>query len=96
MMGRIMVGKIPNDVTKEQVTAVLLGIPLPRTDTEPVENCVSWTKEALAELQQKGWADQFDIQSFMHHALERAMSWLEAGYFPRANIKENYTQRKFP
>lgn len=96
MMGRIMVGKIPSDVTKEQVAALLSGIPLPKMDTEPIENCVSWTKDALAELQRRGWADQFDIESFMDHALERATSWLEAGLFPRTNVKENYTQRKFP
>ncbi|GAW22120.1 hypothetical protein ANO14919_116550 [Xylariales sp. No.14919] len=96
MLGRIMVGKIPNDVRPDHVNAVLSSIPLPRIDVKPAENCVSWTVAALQELRGRGWVDSFDLQSFMNYASDRASYWCRDNYYLGKNLKENYTGRKFP
>lgn len=96
MLGRIMVGKIPSNVSPDHVSAIVSRIPLPRDNVAPVENCVSWTMAALQELQRHSWVDDFNVQGFMDHALDRASCWYRDNYNLRRNVKENYTERKFP
>jgi hypothetical protein len=95
LIGRIMVGKLPNTTTPDQLSQILSRMPLPRRDVEPIENCVSWTRAALEELQKVGAAEPFNIAEFMDHAMGRASAWHDAGLYPGKQIMENYTERKF-
>ncbi|KAI1750365.1 hypothetical protein F4782DRAFT_532474 [Xylaria castorea] len=97
MLGRIMVGKLPKDVSPELVADILFGgVPLPAENNDAVENCVNWTMAALRELQLRGCVDNFDIQDFMDHALQRANSWYSNSSWRERNLKETYVQRRFP
>ena len=70
-----MLKSVVNRVLSSLLTALrnaILGqIPLPRDGVEPRESCVSWTKEAIARLQDRQWVDSFDIEQFMVRFLER-------------------------
>ncbi|KAI0515180.1 hypothetical protein F5B22DRAFT_656366 [Xylaria bambusicola] len=98
MLGRIMVGKIPNGIDQDAVDDVLSKVPVPRDNTDPAENCVSWTLAALKELVQHGWVDDyFDLEHFMDWALERATEWCSIERRPDGQKEKlNYTRRPFP
>lgn len=95
ILGLLMIGKLPPGITATQVDDLLGSIPLPLDGQDPVQNCVSWTNQAILALQQQAWAEQFDVKIFMDRALAQADRWLtEAG---GSNLpKANYTRRKFP
>lgn len=61
ILGRVMIGKIPNEVTYAGIQALLEMVPLPTKGFRPEENCVSWTRSGIGKLQQEGLAEQFDI-----------------------------------
>lgn len=69
MLGRIMIGKLPKGVTIKDLHDALQKLPLPRENTDPAENCVTWTKGAIGELQQRNWVEQFNLDRFMDDAL---------------------------
>jgi len=99
MIGRLMIGKLPPGVTCDDVDAVLSRLPLPRENVHPIENCVTWTMAAIEQLQARGWADMFDIRTFMDWALRTVTEWYRSkggrgwiGVF----LKTNFTNRKFP
>ncbi|KAI0444041.1 hypothetical protein F4803DRAFT_549617 [Xylaria telfairii] len=96
MLGRIMVGKLPNDVSPYLMADTLSSIPLPTENNHHVENCVNWTVAALQELQRRGWVDNFDTHRFMDHALRRANSWYSNSCWRERNLKETYVLRRFP
>ncbi|KAH8158177.1 hypothetical protein CIB48_g10067 [Xylaria polymorpha] len=96
MLGRIMVGKLPNDVTLSLMADTLSTIPLPTENNHPPENCVNWIVATLQELQRRGWVDNFDIQRFMDYALRRANSWYRNSSWRERNMKVTYVQRRFP
>ncbi|KAI0400001.1 hypothetical protein F4802DRAFT_620446 [Xylaria palmicola] len=97
MLGRIMVGKLPNDVGPEVLNNVLIRIPLPSEDGHSGESCVTWTVSALKELQLLGWAENFRVKEFMDHGLYRANRWYNHRSWRDRNLKENYAlQRNFP
>ncbi|PWY94725.1 hypothetical protein BO94DRAFT_282623 [Aspergillus sclerotioniger CBS 115572] len=89
LLGRVMIGKISHDVSFEQLDALLRSIPLPRKGVSG-ENCVSWTRAAVAKLQEKGWAERFNIDCFMDDSLAYAHQRMDAD-----DVKSiiNYTSR---
>lgn len=93
LIGRIMVGKLPPGIDAASVDGLLREVPLPREGAEPLENCVSWTEEALGVLRGRGWVEEFDVKEFMEHARDRATVWFEGGVYPGKVSTENYTQR---
>ncbi|MCJ1448516.1 MAG: hypothetical protein MMC23_009033 [Stictis urceolatum] len=95
MLGMLMIGKLPLNVTTAQLNQLMKEIPLPQEDKEPLQNCVSWTREAIGRLQQHGCAEVFDIESFMDDALAQADDWLQRKQSLGA-VRLNYTKRKFP
>ncbi|KAI0454189.1 hypothetical protein F5B21DRAFT_476122 [Xylaria acuta] len=96
MLGRIMVGKLPNGVSPDLVADVLSNVPLPIETNYPVDNCVTWTMRALRELQLRGWVDNFNLRGFMNHALQRANTWYSNSSWRERNVKETYVRRRFP
>ncbi|EXJ91608.1 hypothetical protein A1O3_00156 [Capronia epimyces CBS 606.96] len=89
-IGRIMIGKVPSDVTDSEIEAILNEVPLPIKDATPKQNCVTWTVAAIQALQKRGMAEAFDVNKFMDDALELADQWLEN---PGPNKFHNYTNR---
>ncbi|KAK2863694.1 hypothetical protein FQN49_004090 [Arthroderma sp. PD_2] len=75
MLGRMMIGKLPQGTTPQDVNNLLKDVALPRVNTTPIDNCVSWVKAAIQELQKKQWAEDFDIDKFMDHTLNEADKW---------------------
>lgn len=92
LLGRVMIGKLPNEVSYENLHSLLEQIPLPEKDAEPVQNCVSWTRAAIRKLQENGFAEQFDLDPFMDKALAFADQRLHETTATSTSI--NYTTRR--
>ncbi|CAG9954818.1 unnamed protein product [Clonostachys rosea f. rosea IK726] len=69
LIGRIIVGKLPNHVSKSNLDTLLADVPLPAKDASPPQSCVTWALAALSALQNAGLAWTFDIESFKDWAL---------------------------
>lgn len=93
---RIMIGKLPNGTGYNDVDSVLREIELPREHAPSLENCVTWTQEAIDQLQRRNCAESFSTSRFMDHALQRASHLYDTRKWENAQLKENYTQRRFP
>lgn len=72
LLGRIIIGKIPNDVPVSAIEALLKDIPLPDKNANPRQSCVTWTLDAILALQGAGLARNFDLGPFHTWALEFA------------------------
>jgi hypothetical protein len=96
MIVRIMIGKLPKDTSYDDVNAILRQIRLPRENAQSLENCVTWTKAAIDQMQRRRWAESFSIRRFVNHARQRASHLYDTRKWEDAKIKENYTPRKFP
>lgn len=95
MLGRVMIGKLSEEMTNADIMEVLKMVPLPSDPHSPVQGVVDWVKAAIAELQEVGAAERFSIDTLIGDALVYTAQWLakpgkEAG-------KVNYTwSRTFP
>ncbi|CAH0056352.1 unnamed protein product [Clonostachys solani] len=69
LIGRIIVGKLPNHVSKSNLDTLLADVPLPAKDASPPQSCVTWALAALGALQNAGLAWSFDIKPFQDWAL---------------------------
>jgi hypothetical protein len=69
LIGRIIVGKLPKNVTGDEIDKLLAAVPLPVRDADPRQSCVTWALDALSTLQASGWAWGFDIGQFKDWAL---------------------------
>lgn len=92
VLGRVMIGKVPNDIGTSAIEARLAAIPLPEKEAVPEQNCVSWTMSAIQALQEIRLAEQFDLKEFMAYAIRYADQRLKA-VDATANVV-NYTRRK--
>jgi hypothetical protein len=90
LLGRVMIGKVPNNVTDAQIEAILGAVPLPVKNATPEQNCVTWILAAIRALQQHGLAEAFDVNQFLASALQYGHSWLDD---PGPNKFYNYTDR---
>ncbi|OQD85348.1 hypothetical protein PENANT_c010G07828 [Penicillium antarcticum] len=71
LIGKIKIGKSNGDAF-ERIDALLRSIPLPvkgSSGAMPSQNCVGWIRAAIRKLQANGLAEEFDVDSFMDHAL---------------------------
>ena len=92
MLGRIMVGKLPEGLTPEDVGALLSHVPLP--EEAGLEGEVEWVRVALGELQRNGCAEAFSVEQFVGDAVAYADGWVAKG---KRKEKVNYTwSRTFP
>lgn len=89
LLGRVMIGKVPNKATNAEIEAMLREVPFPAKDT--AQNCVTWTMAAIQVLQNEGIAEDFNVDQFMTKALlGLADEWLRN---QRPENFHNYTNR---
>ncbi|KAJ5550595.1 hypothetical protein N7535_001462 [Penicillium sp. DV-2018c] len=91
-LGRVMIGKVPNEVTYAEIHGLLAAIPLPQKGALPEQNCVTWTRAAICELQRKGLVEQFDLDRFMDESLAFADRRLKDT--DSTPVSMNYTSRR--
>lgn len=92
MLGRIMVGKLPEGVAPEDVGALLSHVPLP--EEAGLEGEVEWVRVVLGELQRNGCAEAFSVEQFVGDAVRYADGWVAK---EKRKEKVNYTwNRTFP
>lgn len=60
LIGRVMIGKIPPQVTESQIENILDGVALPNKELE--ERCRHWVWRALYVLQANSVIAHFDIE----------------------------------
>lgn len=72
LLGLVVIGAAPTDVSTDEFRGVFERIPLPVKNTVPQESCVSWALDAVRAVQTEGWASDFDISQFSDWALEFA------------------------
>ncbi|KFA60005.1 hypothetical protein S40285_08693 [Stachybotrys chlorohalonatus IBT 40285] len=72
LLGRIVIGAIPSEVSDVDLEQFFRQIPLPAKNTYPQQSCVTWVLDAVRALQEKVWASAFDIEEFRAWALEYA------------------------
>ena len=65
LLGRVVIGKVPNKVTNAEIEALLREVPLPAKDT--AQNCVTWTMAAIQVLQK-----YFEV--FVRETIARALA----------------------
>lgn len=88
LLGKVMVGKVPNNVTDANMEDLLRKVPLPIKNTG--QNCVTWTLATIQALQKGKLAEDFDVNEFMTKALGLADEWLQ---HPGPNNFHNYVDR---
>lgn len=71
-LGQVVVGEIPEEVSGEELTAFFRQVPMPVKGTDPQQSCVTWTVSAIQAMQERGWAQDFDIEAFKEAALAYA------------------------
>ncbi|KAK9434690.1 hypothetical protein VB005_09472 [Metarhizium brunneum] len=72
LIGRIVIGHIPEDVLNPELEEFFASIPLPAKNTNPQQSCVTWTVNVILALQRRNWAWSFDIEPFKDWALAYA------------------------
>jgi len=72
LIGRVLIGKVPNNITDLQIQSILATVPLPVKDATPQQSCVTWVISAITSLQNAGIARRFDVSQFMVWALTYA------------------------
>ncbi|KAJ5366644.1 hypothetical protein N7541_000585 [Penicillium brevicompactum] len=92
VLGRVMIGKLPNDVPYAEIDSLLRSIPLPQKGALPEQNCVTWTRAAILKLRENNLVEQFDINRFMDDSLAFADERLKNTDSTPGKI--NYTGRR--
>lgn len=90
LLGRVMIGKVPNHITDADIEDLLGQVPLPIKNTE--QNCVTWTLASIQALQKERLAEDFDVDQFTIKALELADEWLRD---PDPDHVYNYVNRVY-
>lgn len=92
LLGRIMIGKVPNEVTYAEIHGLLGAIPLPQKSALPEQNCVTWTRAVICKFQVNDLVEEFDLDRFMDESLALADQRLQSSESTPASI--NYTGRR--
>lgn len=72
LLGRIVIGEMPDEVSGEELGDFFQGIPLPMKNTNPQQSSVTWIMDAIQALQEKGWTHDFDLDRFKNFAVTYA------------------------
>jgi hypothetical protein len=76
----IDVSKLPKNVTNTQIKALLERTTLPRSGQQPEQNCVSWTRDAILDLQRAGFVDgALGVEDIMTVGMQKADLVLKDG-----------------
>ncbi|KYK56532.1 hypothetical protein DCS_03532 [Drechmeria coniospora] len=69
LLGRIVIGQVPEEMSTADLKDVFDKVPLPVKDTHPQQSCVTWAVDAIRHLQRLGWVSEFQLDQFMDSAL---------------------------
>lgn len=69
LLGLIVIGAAPSEVSTEGFQHVFEKIPLPVKNQSPQQSCVSWALDAVRAVQRENWVSDFDIGQFQDWAL---------------------------
>ncbi|KAH6628252.1 hypothetical protein F5144DRAFT_622221 [Chaetomium tenue] len=72
LIGRITIGRVPDEVSSDEVWHVFKNVPLPVRNRDPQQSCVTWAVNAILALQALGWVREFEIDQFKDWALSYA------------------------
>jgi hypothetical protein len=84
------IGKLPKTVTNAQVEALLERTTRPLSDKVPEQNCVTWTRDAIVDLQRAGFFDgSLGVEAIMEVAMQKADGIMKARRPP--SVKDRFT-----
>ena len=72
LIGRLVIGQIPEDVSDDDILQIFQQVPLPVKNTHPQQSCVTWAANAIGLLQARGWVRSFQVDQFKDAALAYA------------------------
>lgn len=72
LIGQVVIGVLPTDVSRDELEDFFRGIPLPEKNRDPQQSCVTWLTNAIRALQKKEWIRSFDVDRFKDWALRCA------------------------
>lgn len=87
-LGAIEIGKLPKDVTTEQVQTLLSQVPLPQKNQNPDQNCATWIYDAIKALQNAGYVSEEDAQKIMSMAMALAGEVMAKG--PPKKVEDRF------
>lgn len=94
-LGAVTIGKLPKNVTAQQVEAVLSTVDLPRKGQSPEEDCSSWIMSALDALQKEGFTEAISAEEIMASAKALGDEVMRDGPPPKIEDRfRNLTTRK--
>ncbi|KAF1821259.1 uncharacterized protein K489DRAFT_270406 [Dissoconium aciculare CBS 342.82] len=64
-LGAVNIGTLPRAPSIARIREMLEGLPLPRKDRRPFENCVSWAKQAIVMMQMAELVDSRPVDEIM-------------------------------
>ncbi|KAM4058929.1 hypothetical protein HRG_008194 [Hirsutella rhossiliensis] len=76
LLGRIIIGQVPDKITIAEVSTLFESVPLPGKDMDPQQSCVTWVMNAIQRLQRQGWVRDFELRYFKDFALSCADQWI--------------------
>lgn len=76
LLGRIIIGQVPDGITFAEVDEFLQSVPLPVKNKDPQQSCVTWVSDAIQRLQGRGWVRVFELANFKDFALSAADQWI--------------------
>lgn len=77
LLGHVIIGHVPEDVSNEHLKQLFEAILLPVKNTHPQQSCVIWAVDAVSEIRTKGWAWDFDVEELQNFVLAFADRRLE-------------------
>lgn len=72
LLGRIVIGQIPDGMSSAELRDFFAKIPLPVKNTNPQQSCVTWAVDAIRALQGQGWSSAFELDQFKDWAMSYA------------------------
>ncbi|PFH57549.1 hypothetical protein XA68_14885 [Ophiocordyceps unilateralis] len=72
LVGRVSLCKLKDSVTQDDLEAIIRRVPIPNKLANPPQSCVTWARNAIAELQDAGLLRSFDLDKFSNWALRFA------------------------
>ncbi|RBR25536.1 uncharacterized protein FIESC28_01499 [Fusarium coffeatum] len=69
LLGRIVIGQIPDGVSGADLKKVFERVPLPVKNTHPQQSCVTWAIDAIRTMQKQGWVPQIELNGLKDWAL---------------------------
>lgn len=77
ILGCLAIGRLSDNVTVHELTTFFQAVPLPVKNTNPQQSCVTWVVDAIQQLQDKGWVEEFPLDSFKEEVLKYANGRLD-------------------